>query len=34
VVKDATRRAVAELAKDGDARVVAMLDERVWGRAA
>jgi len=33
-VKEATRRAVVELAKDGDPRVVAMLDERVWGRAA
>ena len=33
-VDDAARRAVAELAKDGDARVVAMLDEQVWRRAA
>jgi hypothetical protein len=32
-VEEAARRAVVELGRDGDARVVAMLDERVWGRA-
>jgi hypothetical protein len=33
-VKHAARQAVTDLAREGDARVVAMLDERVWGRAA
>ena len=33
-VEGAVRQAVADLARDGDARVVAMLDERVWRQAA